>query len=423
MFSTLFNALKVWRYAVILFVWLCRHVIASRFKKIKSGTLTLIEYADDGSLRYERKFGTGRDNVNLYVSNRMAYWHWISRGDIGLGGSYARGEWTTDNLFKVLRLMALNLDVLRSKSSLIGNTRSLIAHTDRVRNGIKESKHNISVHYDLSNDFFASFLDDEMQYSCGLFKSDSDTMTDASLNKMDYIATSLNITSDDHVLDIGCGWGHLAIYIAERYRAHIVAITTSLAQYNYCMDRLERLNATSNVDLLSLVEYRLMDYRELCEEYGQESFDKIISIEMIEHVGEANLDEFADTLGDLLSKDGAIFLQGILMPDDRYADYCENTDFIKEYIFPGGHLLSNSVLSNALDQTMLDIVVCNDITSIYTKMCAMWADQYENSEDPFSIGGRYFYNIWMFYLIYCSAGFDTSLIQCRQYILKHQKYN
>jgi cyclopropane-fatty-acyl-phospholipid synthase len=259
------------------------------------------------------------------------------------------------------------------------------------------SKENILAHYDLSNDFYKLWLDDTMTYSCGVFEKESTTLKEASIEKLDRICRKLNLGVNDNILEIGTGWGSFAIHAVKNYGCNITTTTISDAQYEYAKNKISEEGLTDKITLLN------QDYRNLSG-----SYDKIVSIEMIEAVGHEYVPLFFKTVSKLLKKDGLFALQGITYNDHNFEEYKDSVDFIKKYIFPGSCLISISQITNAVKKkTDLSIVNLEDITIHYATTLNKWRNNFMDviptvKELGFS---NAFINMWEFYFHYCEAGF------------------
>ena len=265
------------------------------------------------------------------------------------------------------------------------------------QNTLTGSKENILAHYDLSNDFYKLWLDNSMTYSCGVFKDETTTLEEASIEKLDRICRKINLSENDSILEIGTGWGSFAIHAAKNYGCNITTTTISDAQYDYAKNKIFEEGLDDKITLLN------QDYRNLTG-----TFDKIVSIEMIEAVGHEYVPLFFQKVSKLLKKDGLFALQGIAYNDHNFDDYKHSVDFIKKYIFPGSCLISISQITNAIKKkTDLSIVNLEDITMHYATTLHKWRNNFMEvipaiKELGFS---NAFINMWEFYFHYCEAGF------------------
>ncbi|MFW5808510.1 MAG: class I SAM-dependent methyltransferase, partial [Spirochaetota bacterium] len=279
-------------------------------------------------------------------------------------------------------------------------------------NSLTGSRKNISMHYDLSNDFFKLFLDQTMLYSSARFMSARDSLKKAQLNKVHDIIEKLQITKTDHVLEIGCGWGGFAIEAARKTGCRVTGVTISEEQYAYAKERVQ------SQKLQKLVSIELLDYRKLSGTY-----DKIVSIEMAEAVGAKYLGEFVHTIDRHLKKDGLAFLQCITMPDNRHDHYKRSTDWIRKYIFNGGHLLSLTELCTQLKRnSTLFIHHLENIGVHYAKTLHLWRENFEKNVQKIEKLGfdGTFIRKWRYYLASCEAAFETRMVNDIQIILTRE---
>ena len=276
-------------------------------------------------------------------------------------------------------------------------------------NHIKGSKSNIEKHYDLSNDLFSLFLDDSMTYSCAKFVSDEQSLENAQITKIDALCKKLQLKPNDRLLEIGSGWGALAIHAATNYGCHVTTTTISTQQYEYVQNKVSQLNLTTQINVL------LRDYRQL-----EGEFNKIVSVEMIEAVGEKYLNTFFATINRLLVKDGLLALQMIICPDNQYALLRDNVDFIQKHIFPGGLLPSLSRIISALNNTGdLGIFEIEDLGSSYVKTLDNWYERFNSHLNEIKKLGfsETFIRTWNYYLQYCSAAFAMRNVTVVQALL------
>ena len=309
-----------------------RRAVLSKLKQLKHGRLTLLESGT------QRSYGDPRveEAIDIEVLDSRFFREIALGSSLGAGDAYVQGYWRSDDLLAVMRMFAQNLtqkndlQTIALPLQLVG--RQLLRWSNR--NSRDGSLKNVQRHYDLSNDLFALFLDPTMTYSCGIFADDSASMEAASLEKYDRICQKLDLKSSDRVVEIGCGWGGFAEYAAYNYGCHVTGVTISERQLEFARERIARAGLRDRVEL------RLCDYRDL-----EGSFDKLVSIEMIEAVGHEYLATFFEKCNALLESDGEMLLQAITIPDDRYDFYRRSVDFIQKYIFPGGCLPSLGVIS------------------------------------------------------------------------------
>ena len=326
------------------------------------------------------------------------YRHLALGGSLGAAESYIRGEWSSPGLTTLLRVFARDLaagDRLEG-TSVAAAAVERVAHWLR-RNTRRGSASNIHAHYDLGNEFFGLMLDDTMAYSCGTFESPASSMQDASVAKFDRVCRKLALAPGDHVLEIGTGWGGFAIHAAGQYGCRVTTTTISAEQHRFAAARIANAGLTDRVTVLT------QDYRDLTG-----SYDKLVSIEMIEAVGHDFLDTFFQVCCDRLRPDGLAVLQAITMPDFRYDRYRRSVDFINKCIFPGGCLPSLGAMTAAMGRaTDFRLVHLEDLTPHYVTTLQRWRDQMVRHEARIrSLGfDDRFLRTWHYYLSYCEAGF------------------
>jgi cyclopropane-fatty-acyl-phospholipid synthase len=256
---------------------------------------------------------------------------------------------------------------------------------------------NIAAHYDLGNEFYGLFLDETMTYSCGIFERPESTLQEASLAKCERICRKLDLGPQDHVLEIGTGWGGFAVYAASRYGCRVTTTTISKAQHDAALERVRNAGLTERVTLL------FKDYRDLSGK-----FDKLVSIEMIEAVGHHYLNTFFRCCSNLLSERGTMLLQSITIEDQAFERHTRQVDFIKRYIFPGSCIPSVTAMAKALaESTDLRLVHLEDITPHYARTLRAWRERFfGNIHKVRQLGfSDTFIRMWEFYLCYCEAGF------------------
>jgi len=337
-------------------------------------------------------------------------------GSIGAAESFIRGEWRSSDIVRVMQVMAANIDLLNhldDDTSILERLSLKMLHFFN-RNNRKGSKRNIQAHYDLGNDFFSLFLDPTMMYSAAVFGDDPHCLETASRQKLDRICQKLELSPNDHLLEIGTGWGGMAEHAAKHYGCQVTTTTISKEQYEYACARIHAAGLEDKVTLL------LQDYRDL-----EGTYDKLVSIEMIEAVGHRYLPEFFRKCGSLLKPHGLFVLQSILMPDQRYDRARKSVDFIQRYIFPGGFLPSTGRIAEHLGkQTDMQIMDIDDITLDYAKTLQHWRERFiERSEDIQALGfDDQFSRLWEYYFAYCEGGFRERAIATAQYVMAKPRY-
>jgi cyclopropane-fatty-acyl-phospholipid synthase len=374
-----------------------RRVVLALLKELQRGRLTVYEEDE------VRVFGETSPQCDLKASitvhHPRCYTKLLFGGSVGAGEAYMSGYWSSDTLTEVMRILTLNVEVL---TRMDRKWRRLMIPVHNVlhalrRNTLQGSRHNIAAHYDLGNDFYALFLDDTMTYSCGIFEHSHSNLQDASIAKYDRICRKLRLKPEDRVLEVGSGWGGFALHAATRYGCRVTAATLSQEQYGFTRERVR------SAGLDERIETRLTDYRKLSG-----TFDKIVSIEMIEAVGHQYFDEFFRKCSELLTKDGMMALQSIVVADRFYEEAMRSVDFIKRYIFPGGCLPSVSVLSDSIARvTDLQIVHLEDIASHYALTLKKWRQRFLKNIDSVRNMGypESFIRMWEYYLSLCEGAF------------------
>ncbi len=351
-------------------------------------------------------FGTGEGNItaSIVVNSDEFYKRLILFGDIGFGEAYVDGLWDTDNITNVIKWVLLNIENAPGVSGSNIQTLSLnllklynkLFHFKRA-NTIDGSRKNISEHYDLNNDFFASFLDPTMTYSSAYFFRDGLSLEEAQLAKYDRLCRQLHLNPGDHVLEIGSGWGGNAIYMAKTYGCKVTSLTISEEQHKMAVERVEAEGLSHKVNIL-LKDYRLMEG----------TFDKIVSVEMLEAVGFKFMDVYFKKCHDLLKKNGILAIQVITSPDSRYESLRKGVDWIQKHIFPGSLLPSVGAINNSINRTGdLTMVDLKDIGLDYGKTLKLWSDAFNaNLAKVKSLGfDDTFIRKWNYYLCYCEAAF------------------
>ena len=344
--------------------------------------------------------GNGDKSINVKIINPDFYLMLFSSGSNGIANAYIRGFWECDDLYELFRGFVKNIkliDTFETGYLKFGILKNRLVHFFSSNSKLG-SKKNIQAHYDLGNDFFKLFLDDTMTYFSAIFESRNSSLKEASINKLDLICKKLNLNETDHVLEIGGGWGSFAIHAAQNYGCEVTTTTISEEQYQYMNQRFSKLNLNKKINLLN------KDYRSLSGNY-----DKIVSIEMIEAVGDKFLGTFFSTCSKLLKSKGQMLLQSITMPDDRYSQYLKNTDFIQTYIFPGSCIPSLAAIKNSLKKhTNFTIYDIEDIAPHYSKTLLYWLQNFNKNESQIRKLGydENFCRLWKYYLSYCAAGFQ-----------------
>lgn len=383
-----------------------RRLVFSRLQRLAIGRLTIVE---DG-VRHE--FG-GNDGLHavIRVHDARFYGDIAFGGSVGAGEAYMLGYWSAADLTHLIRLMALNqevMDTLEGGFALLARPLLKLLHRAN-RNTRDGSRRNIAAHYDLGNELFRLFLDSGMMYSSAVFEHPDMTLEQASIAKLDRICRKLALDSDDHVVEIGSGWGGFAIHAARHYGCRVTTTTISQAQYALATARVEAAGLSDRIIVL------LKDYREL-----QGEFDKLVSIEMIEAVGHQYYDEYFRTCARLLKPDGMALIQAITISDQRYDAARRSVDFIQRYIFPGSCIPSvTALLASATRASDLRLFHLEDIGPHYARTLAAWREAFfRNLAQVRALGyPEEFIRMWEFYLCYCEGGFEERVLGDAQLLL------
>ena len=372
-------------------------------EKIDHGHLVIQD--DQGSV----EFGTLKSNlrVDLYVKDSSCYADFLLGGSLGAGESYIRGEWDCSSLTDLIRLFARNMAVVEDMDSGLAKVAAPILRSAHWlnRNTKLGSKKNIEAHYDLGNDFFKLFLDDTMMYSSAIFKDEATPLQDAQKHKLKTICEKLQLTEDDHLLEIGTGWGAMAIYAAEHYGCKVTTTTISNEQYALAEERIKAKGLENKINLV------LKDYRDLTGVY-----DKVVSIEMVEAVGHEYLEEYFEVCSKLTKENGLFLMQVITIPDQRYDSARKEIDFIKRYIFPGSCIPSIEKISKCIrNKTDYRIVDMDEYAWHYALTLNKWHESLMKHEDEVKkMFSDKFLRMWQFYFSYCEGGFAERVIGMSQ---------
>ena len=379
-----------------------RQGVLNRFSKLTSGMLLLTE----GDT--EHRFGNDHGNDSLVASMKIHSPEFFRRvaigGSLGFAESYIFGEWTSENPTDVVRMFCRNLAVTDSANNGIVRLVTRLARKwhERQNNSKDGSARNIHAHYDLGNDFYSLFLDKTMTYSSGVFENPETTLDEAQVAKIDRLCRKLDLKQSDHLIEIGTGWGGLAIHAAKNFGCRVTTTTISREQHDFACQRVAEAGLADRITLL------LEDYRDL-----RGSFDKLVSVEMIEAVGYEYFDTFFKKCGSLLKPDGQMVMQGITMSEQRYTRYLKSVDFIQRYIFPGGCLITpKSVLDSVARTTDLRLLHVEDLAPHYGQTVRLWRERFFEQIEQVRLQGfpESFIRLWDYYLSYCEAAFQERLV-------------
>jgi len=374
-----------------------RKLLLAQFRRLRDGEIRLTEYGEH--LHFGARTERCSLSVTIEVLHPQFYADAAFGGTVGAGAGYIRGLWRCSDLTSLVRIMVVNRDLmdhLDSRWSLLSRPLLRLFHWVN-RNSRAGSARNIAAHYDLGNDLYRLMLDETMAYSCGIFADEHSSLTDASRAKFDAACRKLALGPDDHLLEIGTGWGGLAVHAAQHYGCRVTTTTISAEQHAYADELVRRLGLSERITVLR------EDYRDLSGRY-----DKLVSIEMIEAVGARYLDTYLAKCGSLLRSSGAMLLQAITIQDQHYRSALRSVDFIQRYVFPGSFIPSVSTIADSLRRaTDLKIFHLEDIGPHYARTLALWRRNFfERLGAVRKLGYTdQFIRLWEFYLCYCEGGF------------------
>ena len=381
--------------------------------RLKHGTLTL--QLPDGSLQ---RFGSGNAPLaTLHLHNWNPCRAALRSGDIGFAESYIAGDWTTPHLTDLLALLIVNRKEVEDAiyGSWLGRLAYRIKHLLN-RNTRANSQKNIHAHYDLGNAFYALWLDGTMNYSSAIFASADTSMHAGQQAKVRRALTMAQVRPGDRVLEIGCGWGALAEMAATEFDASLVGVTLSTEQLEWAQQRMSRLGVAGKTDL------RLQDYRDIGKTTPDQPFDAICSIEMVEAVGREYWPEYFRTVARLLKPGGHACIQSIVIADELFDRYVGSTDFIQQYIFPGGCLPCPREFRAQAVAAGFDVIDEFSFGQDYARTLRIWrADFLAQEERVLQLGfDKRFIRIWEFYLAYCEAAFAQANTSVMQFTLRRR---
>lgn len=380
-----------------------RRFVHSSLARFPRGHLGIVE--PDGS---RHDFGSGEPSATLVVNDWRTYRMMFTGGGLGAAEAYMEGLWHSDGLTDVVRFFAANVEPMqaldRGLARLLKPFRQFLHFLNR--NSVSGSRRNIAAHYDLGNDFFKLFLDKEMMYSAAIWPHADASLDEAAVHKLDVICRKLELRPGMTLLEVGTGWGGLAVHAARHYGCHVTTTTISAEQYRHARSRVLQEGLEAQVTVLDQ-DYRLLE--------GQ--FDRVVSVEMIEAVGNEYLPGYFDKLDSLVKPDGLLLLQAITVPDQRFEHALRNVDFIKRYVFPGGFLPSLTVMQQQLlSRTSLMTVDVQDIGADYGRTLACWRERFTAQLKAVREQGfdEYFIRMWLYYLCYCEGAFYERAISTVQ---------
>ena len=393
---------------------LARSFMLKVLAKLQIGSLTLKEQNETLT------FGSSADplapHAEVHVHDNDLYRRILTGGSIAAGETFIEGLWSSPDLTAVTRAFSANmamLEAMSDKQNLLARAALKVSHWAR-RNTTTRSRENISAHYDLGNDFFSLFLDPSMMYSSAVYPTPDSDLATAAQHKLRLICEDLELTAEDHLVEIGTGWGGMAIFAAKHYGCRVTTTTISREQFDYTVA------AVADKGLQDRITVLFDDYRDL-----QGRFDKLVSIEMIEAVGHQFYDTYFATVSRLLKPHGKAVIQAITMTEQRYEQARDSVDFIKRYIFPGGCLPSLTVISDSLSRvTDMQMSHLRDITRDYADTLSAWHDGFLGKLDTVRQMGfdDRFIRMWRYYLSYCEGGFRERIIGTYQITMTKPGY-
>ena len=374
---------------------LMRKLVHKKLENLQHGSIEILE----GDLR--KTFGKtdGPLKATVSVYSKKFYSLLATRGSIGACESYIDGHWSCDDLVALSRILIKNTPVAnRLEKGLAIITKPLLwLYIHLSPNTKVGSRRNIGAHYDLSNDFFKLFLDNTLTYSCAVFSKPDMSLKEAQLEKLDRLCRKIDLKGEDHLLEIGTGWGSFAIHAASKYGCSVTTTTISKQQFDFASERIKEAGLENKITILQ------KDYRDLTG-----VFDKIVSIEMIEAVGPQFMPTYFKQCSTLLKSNGLMAIQGITISDQNYASYKRGTDFLRKYIFPGGSLISVSQVTTQIKNfTDMTVIHLEDISHHYALTLREWRKRFSNKlNDVYSLGfSKSFCRLWEFYLASCEGAF------------------
>ncbi len=391
------------------FIKISERFVLNKLKKISQGNLKLINY--DGKVFH---FGDLESKLssNIQINNPNFYLNVVMGGSSALGEAHMKKDFYTSNLTNLIELTARNINTIYSFSGSL--------KLQKIKNFLKKifasntkskSRKYISKHYDLGNEFFSLWLDKSLTYSSAVYKNEKDNLEIAQRNKFQELINLMNIKNGNKVLEIGCGWGGFAEFLAKNYDVSVDCITISKNQYEFTKKKI------FNSGLNNKVNVKFLDYRDLNEKY-----DHVASIEMIEAVGEKYMDQYFGTIKNVLNYGGTAAIQGIVIKDDLFERYRANEDFIQKYIFPGGFLPSIKFMENIIKKNDLKLEKINTYSDDYARTLATWRENFLGVWEKISPLGfdDYFKRMWEFYLAYCEGGFKSRNINLIQFSMSNR---
>jgi len=383
-------------------------IVFNALKNIKYGYLEITKI--DGEIL---RFGNTDDNlkVTLKIKDESLMYNLIKNGSVGLGESYMKDFFSTNNLSDLIELSAKNIRIIYKFSGFFDLSFINFIKNKFIKNTKHRSKENIAKHYDLGNDFFSLWLDKTLTYSSAIFEEPNQELFAAQNNKYQKLIDLLKPSSGSKILEIGCGWGGFAEYLGTNYNVKLDCITISQKQFEFAKERIHKCGLNEKVNI------QIKDYRDLKDKY-----DHIASIEMIEAVGQNYLDSYFNTIKNNLTPIGTVGIQAITIDDSLFERYKNKQDFIQKYIFPGGFLPSKNELQNYVDTNGLKFNEYNSYANHYSDTLIIWREIFNKKWDSIKEQGfdLTFKRMWEFYLSYCEAGFKSKNIDLIQFSLQNK---
>ncbi|MDA9062360.1 cyclopropane-fatty-acyl-phospholipid synthase family protein [Candidatus Pelagibacter sp.] len=383
-------------------------IVFNALKNIKLGFLEIKKV--NGEVL---KFGNPDDNLKVFleIKDESLNYNLIKSGSVGLGESYMKDFFITNNLSDLIELTAKNINIIYKFSGIFDLPFVNFLKNKIIKNTKNRSKENIAKHYDLGNDFFSLWLDKTLTYSGAIFNDPKQDLFNAQNNKYQKLIDLLKPTNGSKILEIGCGWGGFAEYLGTNYDVKLDCITISKKQFEFAKERIHKCGLNEKVNI------EIKDYRDLKSKY-----DHIASIEMIEAVGQNYLDSYFNTIKNNLTSSGTVGIQAITIDDSLFDRYKNKQDFIQKYIFPGGFLPSRNELQNYVDTNGLKFDEYNSYADHYSDTLIIWREIFNKKWDLIKKQGfdLTFKRMWEFYLSYCEAGFKSKNIDLIQFSLQNK---
>ncbi|WP_395341023.1 class I SAM-dependent methyltransferase [Ningiella sp. W23] len=400
-------------FSISMWEKICRSLFIGALKQLPQGHLTIQENGHTVA-----QLGDSSSDLKAIVNilDYAAYPKLLLGGSIASGETFTDKLWDTPDLTSVIRIFARNLSTLdnwENRFKWLTMPLNKIKHIAN-NNSQTQAKKNIGAHYDLGNRLYTKFLDDSMMYSAAIYPDPNTELADAQHIKLKTICDKLQLSESDHLLEIGTGWGGLAVFAAKHYGCKVTTTTISEEQYSWAQEWVAKEDLSDKITLLKK-DYRLLE--------GQ--FDKLVSIEMIEAVGKKYLANFFSKCSSLLKPTGLMLLQSITIDDRRYDSYSDSVDFIQKHIFPGGFLPSQFAINKHVKKfTDMSIRDVHDIGLDYAQTLKHWFEAFMSQKTSLNEDGydERFMRMWQYYLNYCEGGFLERVISTEQLVLSKPEH-